>query len=57
LRIKIFNEMAVNGDDSPDPGPEPQAALRHGVPVKGAHQRLHALDQVLDFVVRLCLDL
>ncbi len=57
MRIKIFNEMAVNGDDSLDPGPEPQAALRHGVPVKGANQRLHLMDQVPDFVVRLCIDL
>ncbi len=57
MRIKIFNEMAVTGDDSLDPGPELQAGLRHGVPVKGAHQRPHLLDQALDFVVRLCTDL
>ncbi len=57
MRIKIFNEMAVSDDDSRDPGPEPLAGLRHGVPVKGAHQRLHVLDQVLDFIVRLCIDL
>jgi hypothetical protein len=49
--------MAVSGDDSLDSGPESLAGLRHGVPVKGAHQRLHVLDQVLDFVVRLCIDL
>jgi hypothetical protein len=49
--------MAVSGDDSLDPGPELLAGLRHGVPVKGAHQYLHVLDQVLDFVVRLCIDL
>ncbi len=29
--------MAVSGDDSFKPGPEPLAGLRHGVPVKGAH--------------------
>jgi hypothetical protein len=57
LRINIFNEPAVTGDDSLDPGPELQAGLRHGVAVKGAHQRHHLLDQVLDFVVRLCTDL
>ena len=57
MRIKIFNEIDVTGDDSLDPGPELQAGLRHGVPVQGAHQRPHLLDQVLDFVVRLCTDL
>jgi hypothetical protein len=57
LRIKTFNEIAVIGDKSLDPGPELLAGLCHGVPVKGAHQHLHLLDQVLDFVVRLCTDL
>ncbi len=57
MRIKIFNEMAVIGDDSLHPGPELLAGLRHGIPVKGAHQRHHLLDQDLDFVVRLCTDL
>ena len=49
--------MAAIGDNSLDPGPELLAGLCHGVPVKGAHQRPHLLDQVLDFVVRLCTDL
>jgi hypothetical protein len=49
--------MAVRGDDSPDPGPGPLAGLPHGVPVQGPHQRLHLLEQVLDFIVRLCIDL
>ena len=49
--------MAVSSDNSLNFGPEPLVGLRHGVPVKGAHQRLHVLDQVLDFVVRLCIDL
>jgi hypothetical protein len=57
LRIKLFNEMAVSGDDSLDPGPEPLAGLPHGVPVQGPHQRLHLLEQVLDLVVRLSIDL
>ncbi len=57
MRINIFNEMAVTGDVSLDTGPELQAGLRHGVPVKGAHQRPHLLDQILDFAVRLCTDL
>jgi hypothetical protein len=42
--------MAVIGDDSLNPGPEPLAGFRHGVPVHGLHQRLHFLEQVLDFV-------
>jgi hypothetical protein len=49
--------MAVIGDDSLDPGPGSLAGLHHGVPAKGAHQRLHPVDLVLDFVVRLCIDL
>ncbi len=49
--------MTVIGDDSLDPRPEPLAGLGHGVPVQGAHQRLHPLDLVLDFVVKLCVDL
>jgi hypothetical protein len=57
LRIKIFNEMAAIGDNSLDPGPELLASLCQGVPVKEAHQCPHLLDQVLDFVVRLCTDL
>ena len=55
--MKLFNEMTVIGDDSLDPGPEPLAGLRHGVPVQGPHQRLHPLDLVLDFVVKLFIDL
>ncbi len=49
--------MAVSGDDSLNFGPKPLAGLHHDVPVKRAHQHLHVLDQVLDFVVRLCIDL
>ncbi len=55
--MKLFNEMAVIGDDSLDPGPERLAGFRHGVPVKGPHQRLHLMEQVLDFLVKLCIDL
>ncbi len=57
MRIKIFNEMAVNSDNSLNFGPEPLVGLRHGVPVKGANQRLHVLDQVLDSIVKFCIDL
>ncbi len=42
--------MAVSGDDSLNPRPEPLAGLRHGVPVKGPHLPFHLLDQVLDFL-------
>ncbi len=55
--MKLFNEMNVIGEDSLHPGPEPLAGFRHGVPVQGAHQRLHPLDLFLDFVVKLCIDL
>jgi hypothetical protein len=49
--------MTVIGDDSLVPGPEPLAGLRHGVHVQGPHQRLYPLDLVLDFVVKLCVDI
>ncbi len=57
MRIKIFNEMAVSSDNSLNFGPKPLVGLGHGVPVKGAHQRLHVLDQVLDSIVKFCIDL
>ncbi len=57
MRIKIFIEIAISGEEGLDPGPEPLAGLCHGVPVQGALQRLHVLDPVLDFVVRLCINL
>jgi hypothetical protein len=55
--MKLFNEMAFICKESLDPGLEPLAGFRHGVPVQGAYQRLHPLDQVLNFVMRLCIDL
>jgi hypothetical protein len=55
--MKLFNEMAVICNVSLDPGLEPLAGFRRGVPVQGDHQRLHLLDQVLNFVMRLCIDL
>ncbi len=55
--MKLFNEMAAIGNESLDPGPEHLAGFRPGVPVKGPHQRLHLTEQVLDFVVKLCIDL
>jgi hypothetical protein len=53
--MKVSNEIAVSVDDSLVPRPERLVGLRHGVPVKVAHQRLHVLDQVLVFIVRLCI--
>ncbi len=55
--MKLFNEMAFICNESLDPGLGPLAGFRHGVPVQGPHQRLHLLDQVLNFVMRLCLNL
>jgi hypothetical protein len=55
--MKLFNEMAVICNESLNPGLEPLAGFRYGVPVQGAHQRLHLLVQVLNFVMRLCIDL
>ncbi len=39
--------MVVSGDNSLNFGPEPLASLHHDVPVKGAQQHLHVLDQIL----------
>jgi hypothetical protein len=50
LRINLCNEIAVSGDDSLNLRPEPLTGLRHGVPVKEPHLRLHLLDQVLNFL-------
>jgi hypothetical protein len=49
--------MAVSCENSLNFGPEPLVGLRHGVPVKGAHQLLHVLDQALDSIVKFCIDL
>jgi hypothetical protein len=47
--------MAVSSDISLGPGRVPLECLLHGVPVEGPHHLLDLLDQVLGFVVRLCL--
>ncbi len=57
LRTILCIEMAVSGNNSLSPRPEPLAGLRHGAPVKEPHHRLHLLDQVLNFGVRLCIGL
>ncbi len=55
MSINLFNEIAVNDDNSLDLGPESPAGLRHGVPVEGPHHLLDLQDQVLGFVMRICL--
>jgi hypothetical protein len=57
MSINLFNEIAVSGNISLDPGCVPLECLRHSVPVEGPHHLLDLQDQVLGFVVRLCLDL
>ncbi len=57
LRIDLFNEIAVSGDDILNLELEAVAGLHHGVPVEGPFHLLDLLDQVLGFVVRLCLEL
>jgi hypothetical protein len=55
--MKLFNEMAFICNESLDPGLEPLAGFRHGVPVQGAHQHLHLLDLILNFVMRISINL
>ncbi len=55
MSINLFNEIAVNDDNSLDLGHESPAGLRHGVPVEGPHHLLDLQDQVPGFVVWLCL--
>ncbi len=50
IKNEIIHEMAFICIESLDPGLEPLAGFRHGVPVQGAHQLLHLQDQVLNFV-------
>ncbi len=55
--LNLFNEIAASGDNSLDPGRVPLECLRHGVPAEGPHHLLDLQDQVLGFIVMLCLDL
>jgi hypothetical protein len=57
MSTNLFNEIAVRSDNLLDPVRVPLECLRYGVPVKGPHHLLDLQDQVLSFVVRLCLDL
>ncbi len=56
LKINLSNKTAVSSEDSLYPRPGARAGLRQGVPVKGPHLLLHLLDQILEFIVRLCID-
>ena len=56
LIINLSNKTAVSSEDSLDRGPEAPAGLCQGVPGKGPHQLLHLLDQILEFVAKLCND-
>jgi hypothetical protein len=56
LRIHLFYKITASGDDSLNPGRLALVCLRHGVPVEGPHHLRDLQDQVLNFVVRLCLD-
>ncbi len=56
LRINSYNKTAFSSDDSLDPGPEPPAGLRHGVPGEGPHHLPDLWDQDLGLVMKLCSD-
>ncbi len=56
LRINLSNKTAVSNEDSLDPGPELRTGHRQGVPGKGPHHLLHRQDQILESVVRLCIE-
>ncbi len=56
LRINSYNNTAVSSDDSLDPGAEPPAGLRHGVPREGPHHLPDLRDQGLGLVMKLCSD-
>jgi hypothetical protein len=56
LRINLSNKTAVSSEDSLNPGPEARAGLRQDVPGKKPHQLLHLLDQILEIVVKFCID-
>ena len=53
-RINLFNNTAVSCKYNLYPGAS--AGLRQDVPGKGPHQFLHLLDQILEFVVTLCIN-
>jgi hypothetical protein len=56
LRIILFNKTAVSSEDSLDPRPGARAGLHQGVPGKEPLLLLQLLDQILEFIVRLCID-
>ncbi len=56
MRIILFIKTAVSINHSLDLGHQVLEDIRHGVPVEGPHHLLYLLDQILDFVSRLCID-
>ncbi len=56
-RIHSFNNAASRIDDILDPGPEPPAGLRHGVPGEGPHHLPDLRDLGLGLVAKLCSEL
>ncbi len=54
--MNLSNKTAVSSEDSLNPGPEARAGLHQDVPGKEPHQLLHLLDQILEIVVKLCMD-
>jgi hypothetical protein len=56
MRINSYNKTAVSSDDSLDPGPEPPAGLRQGVPGEGPHDLPDLRDKSLGLVIKLSSD-
>ncbi len=57
MRIHSFNKTASSINDILNPGPEPLADLRHGVPGEGPHHLPDLRDLGLCLIVKLCSDL
>ncbi len=51
MSINFFNEIALSGDNSHDPGSVPLECLRHGVTVDGPYHLLDLQNQVLGFTL------
>jgi hypothetical protein len=52
----LFNKTVISIDDILNPGPEPLAGLRHGVPGEGPHHLPDLRDLGHGLVVKLCSD-
>ncbi len=57
LRIHLFNEIAISGNDGLDPGAKSPVGPRHGVPGEVPLHLLDLLVQVLGFILRHCVDI